>query len=102
MPRYRIAFFFADSADVGLDALADVLRRIGERTFEVHDEERWFHKRYQSEVNWRHDLDNNIMTASVEGGDAVRTCGSLVEWMLRNVALYLDDSDRNLKGVSVF
>jgi hypothetical protein len=102
MARYRIAFLFSESAQISLELLEAVLRDMGERTVEIQDEERWFHRRYGSEVNWRHDPDNNILTASIEGGHAVRTCGSLVEWMLRNVGLYLDDADRDLKGVSVF
>ena len=101
-PKYRIAFVFHQSADVNLSSLSEVLIGMGQRTFRVVDEERWFHKRYGSEINWRQDLDNNIVTASVEGGEAVRACGSLVEWMLRNAAAYLDDADRDLKGISVF
>jgi hypothetical protein len=101
-PRYRIAFVFHRSADISLSELSKVLIEIGEKTFKVVDEERWFHRRYKSEVNWRHDLDNNMMTAAVEGGEAVRACGSLVEWMLRNASAYLDDVDRDLKGFSVF
>jgi hypothetical protein len=101
--KYRIAFFFHDSALVSLERIADALREKGERTFEsLDDQEAWHHKIYDSDILWRHDADANVLTATVQGGDAVRTCGSLVEWMLRNAGDYLDDVDHDLKGVSVF
>ncbi len=100
--RYRIAFFFHQEASFSLADIADALRDKRELTFEVVDDDTWHHKRYDSDVMRHHDIDSNILTASVQGGEAVRTCGSLVEWMLRNAADYLDDVDRDLKGVSVF
>ena len=101
--KYRIAFFFRENAEVSLENIADALRGKGERTFEVVDDgETWYHRVYASNIMWRHDSDANILTASVRGGEAVRTCGSLVEWMLRNASDYLDDVDRDLKGISVF
>lgn len=69
--RYRIAFFFAQNAAISMSEISEALRDKGERTFEITDEELWSHKRYASEVLWRHDIDNNILTASVEGGEAV-------------------------------
>jgi hypothetical protein len=101
--RYRVAFFFREGTPISLEGIADALREKGELTFEVVDDgETWYHKRYDSNIMWRHDSDANILTASVRGGEAVRTCGSLVEWMLRNASDYLDDVDRDLKGISVF
>jgi len=100
--RYRLAFFFSPEASISLDDLAYHLMELGERTFEVVDERTWFHKRYQSSIMWTHDIDANILSCAVIGGKAVRTCGSLVEWMLRNASGYLDDADRDLRGVSVF
>jgi hypothetical protein len=37
--RYRIAFFFHDSALVSLERIADALREKGERTFESLDDQ---------------------------------------------------------------
>jgi len=99
---YRLAFFFSPQAHITLDDLAYHLMELGEKTFEVLDEHTWFHKRYQSSILWKHDIDANILSCVVSDGEAVRTCGSLVEWMLRNASGYLDNADRDLRGVSVF
>jgi hypothetical protein len=100
--KYRIAFFFDQNISLSLTGITDVLRNKGERTFEILNDDEWHHKTYDTDVTWRHDVDSNIFTAAIQGGEAVRTCGSLVEWMLRNASDYLDDVDRDLKGISVF
>lgn len=99
---YRIAFFFHQDVTLSLDDLNDLLSDIGERTFELWDEETWHHKKYKSTVMWKHDIDSNIFTTNITGGESARTCGSLVEWMLRNGPEYLNDVDRDLKVISVF
>ena len=99
---YRIAFFLAQDVRLSMDDLNDILAIRGERTLKILDDETWAHKVYDSTVMWKHDIDTNIFTASISGGKAERTCGSLVEWMLRYASEYLDDADRDLKGISVF
>lgn len=99
---YRIAFFFRPEAILLPSNLDDALRLKGELTFKVQGEGEWFHQRYGSSVTWSHDQNANVFTALIAGGEAVRTCGSLVEWMLRNVSDYLDEGPAGLQGVSVF
>jgi hypothetical protein len=99
---YRIAFFFKPNVQLSPADLDEALRRKGEMTFKVRSEGEWFHQRYESSVTWSHDMNSNIFTALVAGGEAVRTCGSLVEWMLRNAPDYLDEGPVGLQGVSVF
>ena len=101
MHSYRIAFAFAQHADISLPILSDTLRRMGERTFHVVTEEAWHHIRYDTDIMWNHDIDANIIIATIQGGESVRTCGSLVEWILRNASEYLDDPD-SIQGISVF
>lgn len=97
----RIAFFVRPNITLSLRELGNVLSQKGARTFMVERENKWSHRRYGSTVTWSHDPNTNIFTALVSGGEAIRTCGSLVEWMLRNAGDYLHDPVA-LQGVSVF
>jgi hypothetical protein len=99
---YRIAFVFHEQCDIGANELTNLLDAMGERTFHIVEEDHWFHNRYESDVYWRHDPENHVLVASIENGAAVRTCGSLVEWMLRNASRYLADVERDLRGLSLF
>lgn len=100
---YRLAFFFRPGVGITLEELGGALKIKGEKTFEMKGDDEWFHKRYGSTVSWSHDPVANVFTALVSGGEAVRTCGSLVEWMLRNVEDYLSEhGPMGLQGVSVY
>lgn len=102
---YRMAFFFRPEVSISYRELAGTLLKKGEKTFALRDgrADEWYHKRYGSIVRWSHDPEANVFTALVSGENAVRTCGSLVEWMLRNAEDYLmHDGPMGLQGVSVF
>ncbi len=99
---YRLAFFFSKEAAISIEKLNFLLRDIGQRTMKVVNDELWYHKRYKSSIWWETGESANVLYAKVTTGKAVRTCGSLVEWMLRNAGDLLDESGGDLEGVSVF
>jgi len=99
---YRIAFAFSQNANISISIISDVLSQKRHSTFQILDEDAWFHTRYKSDILWNQDIDAKILTATIQDGEAVRTCGSLVEWILRNAPEYLADFDKDFKGVSVF
>lgn len=102
--RYRVIFAFDDNArNISIDKISDVLAEKGEKTFETKPgSEVWHHKVYDSEIVWSFDSDSNVLVVTISDGEVVRTCGSLIEGMLRNAGDFVTDVERDLKGVSVF
>lgn len=119
-----VKFFF--SKEVALERINDIVEdvRIGDRyTFKLdwRNDKIWIHeygkgvkKRERSKVIWDDDQANNLKAIiecikpkygeKTEDDEirfaAVRTSGSLIEWMMRHAKEYLDEEE-NLEKVSV-
>ena len=92
---YRVIFCLKDANGLKLAAVHDKLEDNGIKAmFEKKKGKWWYHKKFQTSVQWIENSGNGTITAIIRidpeyDGMAIQTCGVLIEWMLRNEPNYV-------------
>jgi hypothetical protein len=89
----KVIIAFESGLGVDEGQLCELLKAKGERTFKDQGDNRWYHERYGSEINYNCDFDNDLIVAVITGGREYRTVGSYIEWILNNIEDIVDRQD---------